>query len=945
MCKKSQIRLASTAKSCEVFKLKNIPITTFALAKMIYIDIFYGMLPPDETYPRILRSPFSSPALFSSLILLNLIVLALPASSQAQLPGVWAEFESGQWHNASKDSDRASGGRFVSWFDQPERSNYLVFTLEEPIPSAVLFIRYSRPGATSFLNVKFGPGTKPEDTRSPDRLATQPTGAETSFQWISQPVGNLSKGTYVLVVGCPEAGGGGNLDVAGLVPDDKDSRWMPPNEVENGALVGTGALLNETRPSSVYDPKKTLAANQTQGDKPRSPGAPLKGPTITQNPEEIKDPARKLNYTTTWFGNDIVTGEKASYHSGYTPHNVSTIFVTPDGEVFTNVPWEEHGANVTEFKDGKWVNDARVGNHGGGRHITANSQYIFFQGNRHRTGKGGIDRRDRANISDQSKNLHIDLNSLVGLASTEEKVFAATREKDSNKSSIIIYNADLKPEQTLEVPYADKITIDPQGMLWMLQPNSETKSWTIIRFSQDGKVLPQSITLPEGVIPTALSADPLGRLLVADGGPSEQVLIYESIDSEPKLAKRFGEENGVYAGVAGTLGPRRFVRLTGVGADKDGNIYTASRLSNNGSTLLHAHSKQGELLWQRACQTWIDCPDIHPDDRNLVFSAGSSMRIDWDAPLGTNWTPESLTIHHRKFPEEYRSKSGGSGSTFLRKLSNGKIYQYVIDMLGKEIYVYRFDVANQGAIAVPAGRIDEQSIWADLNGDGLQSDDEVTKKKREITVGHYVDSEGTIWNASHGQGIYRYPIFRFTDSGVPVYSVENREVYDAPEGMRDLRRVYSFPANGRTLLVNGFTEEHPNVNHHWKGAGKVIRRFDSWEPGQWNMRWQLVPPSEDRSGGNDGDGNIMSFDVAGDYLFIGRTGGSREMGVRRIRVDVYRYDDASYIGWMEPEREVGHIGILDITHGIKAFKRANGEYLVFVEEGSKARTLVYRWKP
>jgi len=861
------------------------------------------------------------------------------------MQGVWKEFEAGGWHAQAKESAQASGGRFVSWFDQPGRANYVTFDVEESISSAVLFIRYSRPGGTSFLDVAFGRGTKPGDAKPLALLATQPTGSESKFEWIGHPVGNLPKGTYTLVVRCTVAGGGGNLDVAGLVGDDKTGSWMPDNVVEKGVFMGTGSLLDGKRPSSVYDPSQIAIKKQAPPEKPRSPGAraPSDEPQIVQKPDEIKDPARKLKHTVTWFGNDMVTGDKSSYDSGYTPHNVNTISVTPDGTVFTNVHWEEHGANVTEFKDGQWVNDARVGNHGGGRHITATSQYIFFQGNRHRTGNGGIDRRLRADISDQGKNLHIDLKDIVGMASTGENVFVATREKESGKSAIVVFDTELKAQRTIEVPYADKLTVDSHGSLWMLQTGGDI--WSVVRLTQEGQALPQKISLPEGVIPAALGADPLGRLLVADGGPSEQVLVYETIDTAPKLTQRFGEKNGVYSGVAGTYGPRRFVRLTGVGADLKGNIYTASRTSNNGATLLQAHSKEGDLLWQRACQMWIDCPDMHPDDPNLVYSSGSVMRVDWDAPVGENWKPLATTIHHRMFPEEYRSKGGGSGSTFVRKLSNGRIYQFVLKMEGKEFYVYRFDAAKHGAIAIPAGRVDEESIWVDLNGDGKESADEVTKKEREITIGFYVDSEGTIWNASHGQGIFRYPVQRFTDAGVPVYSMKNQEIYDAPEGMKDLRRAYFFPEHGRSLLVNGFTEKHPNVSHHWKRAGKVIRRFDSWEPGKWNLRWELVPAYEDRTGNNDGDGNIMSFDVAGDYLFIGREGASGDLGVRRGRIDVFRYDDASYVGWMEPEREVGHIGILDITHAIKAFKRDNGEYLVFLEEGSKARTLVYRWTP
>ena len=40
-----------------------------------------------------------------------------------------------------------------------------------------------------------------------------------------------------------------------------------------------------------------------------------------------------------------------------------------------------------------------------------------------------------------------------------------------------------------------------------------------------------------------------------------------------------------------------------------------------------------------------------------------------------------------------------------------------------------------------------------------------------------------------------------------------------------------------------------------------------------------------------------------------------------------------------------HTGWIDLLTGITAFKRSTGEYLLFVEENDKAKSLIYRWKP
>ena len=55
--------------------------------------------------------------------------------------------------------------------------------------------------------------------------------------------------------------------------------------------------------------------------------------------------------------------------------------------------------------------------------------------------------------------------------------------------------------------------------------------------------------------------------------------------------------------------------------------------------------------------------------------------------------------------------------------------------------------------------------------------------------------------------------------------------------------------------------------------------------------------------------------------------------------------DGAELGVFEPGATVGGVentGWIDILTGITAFKRSNGEYLVFVEEDYKAKAILYR---
>lgn len=38
-------------------------------------------------------------------------------------------------------------------------------------------------------------------------------------------------------------------------------------------------------------------------------------------------------------------------------------------------------------------------------------------------------------------------------------------------------------------------------------------------------------------------------------------------------------------------------------------------------------------------------------------------------------------------------------------------------------------------------------------------------------------------------------------------------------------------------------------------------------------------------------------------------------------------------------------GWVDITHALSAFKRANGQYLMLVEEDFRGKCISYRWRP
>jgi hypothetical protein len=154
-----------------------------------------------------------------------------------------------------------------------------------------------------------------------------------------------------------------------------------------------------------------------------------------------------------------------------------------------------------------------------------------------------------------------------------------------------------------------------------------------------------------------------------------------------------------------------------------------------------------------------------------------------------------------------------------------------------------------------------------------------------------------------------------------------------------LERVYYIPASD-TLYLAGYTAEHPHHDAMWKVLGRVICRYDNWSKGGRTARWQIVP---DYLADGSWKGKPASMTVAGDYVFV--------VYVVDGRIEVFNARTGAAVGHMKPGPEVGGaspgeaVGWVDIPEGIKAFRRATGEYLVFVEEDWKSKILMYQWKP
>ena len=78
--------------------------------------------------------------------------------------------------------------------------------------------------------------------------------------------------------------------------------------------------------------------------------------------------------------------------------------------------------------------------------------------------------------------------------------------------------------------------------------------------------------------------------------------------------------------------------------------------------------------------------------------------------------------------------------------------------------------------------------------------------------------------------------------------------------------------------------------------------------------------------------------MAGNYIFVA------ELHTSKVDVDDARTGPP--VGYMTPDANFGNTsGWVDIYLGISAVQRANGEHVVALEDGARAKILMYRWTP
>ena len=612
-------------------------------------------------------------------------------------------------------------------------------------------------------------------------------------------------------------------------------------------------------------------------------------------------PAAQLPASCQWIGNDFPgIGENGA--GEWVQDAIDQIALSPDGTVLTTSTWDEAGRCTWLYKDGA-VNHVLIQQTKGERKAwgwgtagtavaVAGERFLILNT------EGELLRFSwkPGDLNSAQQVDQVRIGAGTCLAVRGDTVAAVL------KGGIValLNAADLTERSRFTLADATRVAIAADGSLWLVAGHS------IVHRGADGSERAEAIA--HFCTPSAIAIDPKGRLVVCDNGRLQQVLVFD-ISAQPRLLETFGDEGGIAGGMPGHDEPHKLYALRGANYDADGNLYVAMGMGPGAGTCIRSFDAAGALRWQVHALAFVNCYDIDPaSDGRVMYGLHEIIEFDPAKPAGKNWRLRSITCDPVSHPDDPRATQPTAGVTMRHLQGKRVLFAFGQAEGGPEIYAFPND---QSDIAVHVGRF-TPSGWA-----------------------WSVDGEGAVWwGDGPGKLVRRYPFKGWRSDGSPSYDLEHPDTFPAPEGFATVCRVQYVPGTD-TLYIGGDTQARPARS--WGLIGTELARYDGWTAGSRGKRWQIPLPQDDEGL------TPKCVDVAGDHLF---TVFVKSSGGKPSIVTVFRTSDGSAVGTMAPGPEVGNTsGWVDMTHGLRAFRRTDGSYVVVVEEDARAKNLVYGWTP
>ncbi len=621
--------------------------------------------------------------------------------------------------------------------------------------------------------------------------------------------------------------------------------------------------------------------------------------------------ADTLEHGTAWIGNSY--GNRSNQWLQRQTHAMA---LGENGTIYAHTTWDEAGRCLGAYRNGTVDRrmfqqyDGRGGHKAwgwgtAGRSVAVSPEHVFIINNRQDLIRF---HRDNHSFDQESK---IDFQP-GNMAWHQHRLLILDRENPT----VYLYDArSLEKIGQRQISGGERpfdIAVDGHNRVWLSYPGEA------VVVAHDLNMTPLDLRIEDAGRPAAIHLGYDGRLAVSDTGPRSQVRIYQLTEQGAEIDAVFGAEGGLRAEPAGVVAghPEKVFALRGAATDAEGNLYVAMSDHMN---ILRKYTAARALAWELVTTCFVDAAEADAaSDGEVIYGRDAIYHYDYEeADPAQAWSLYALTRDLQAGTDDIRIGRDGKSATnaWVREVDGRKIL-YTTGMHAGLIHVLPFDDPADSTFARDHG----QTVG---NGWAL-----------------YVDDKGDPWSASNGE-IRRHPVAGLDGDRVVFADPETRAY---PEVFRSVNRLVYQLDNDRMFLA-GFTRDNPDPGGAWGLVGTEVLRYDNWskEP-QLTTRIEL--PFKTWEGGAS-NAMVMpkAMDVAGDYLFVVYVWEDGESGTNPA-VRVYNVDSGEFVGNFRPGPEIGRRhGWVDIPYALSAMRRADGEYVVLVEEDGFAKITMYRWRP
>ena len=605
----------------------------------------------------------------------------------------------------------------------------------------------------------------------------------------------------------------------------------------------------------------------------------------------------QVSYTTTWVGNTYSTIPT------YVGNAMRSMWVAPEGVVYTSSAWDESQGSINIYQNGQKSGTIAAHGETQGGAISGDATDIFaaLQFN---TGLGGSGYIGRYNRSTKTRDLTWSASSdtterradvITGIADTGTLVYVS----DHPDNLVRCYTTAGVWQSDWSLTDPGAIAVDGSGNIWVAQKNEGT----IQEFAPTGTML-NTISMGSSARPSALYYDSANsQLMVGDQGPNMNIQIYGNLATTPTLAGSFGVQGGYLdttSGVKGQTGDKRFTRIVGIGKDSSGNLYVLNNpwggtwdLGRNGKTDLHAYNSSGALQYTVQGLNFEGNGAFDPGTDGAYLYSGQDV---FTGSGGGGYVGNS--VDSLDYPTDPRVDITNNSRGFDFGLMTSVNGHRILAATGQnpDLFIFSYFPTNQYA-SIPFGTLPGQTNPGYTN---------YFNTLARVRNGFCLDTNGDIWvGLDKTNAITHYPLTGFDANGVPIYGPPTTT--PTPSTIAPLGGIEYIPSTDTMVLMNAKSTD-------WTSLGGRVEVYHGWMAGNTTNPNLVINLKTTQ--------NPKGRAAAGNYLFISYVHTVPDIDAYNLTTGA---DDLTMTS-ADPNVAVGND--VDSMYGIRAYEKNNGQYLI-----------------